>query len=155
MKIRFILFAFFIFSLLLNPVFAEHQGQMKKLQQFKKMRLIELLDFDEAASEKFFVRYNSFEKRIHEIRKQLRDVGKAISEGVESGKKNVGEQKEQEILKLIDELASVQKEKLSSLKSLLNQEQYSKLLAFEFTFMDEVQEIFSKRLQRSRRNQDR
>ena len=129
---------------------AANNERYKKIQTFKKMRIIEILEMDENVSEKFFVKYNTYEKKISDLRKQLLDIGKTMSDDLDEGKNNVGELKEQEIFKIFDELSTVQKEKLRVAKSILSPLQYSKLIVFELRFMEEIQEILSKRLKRER-----
>src|ERR1035437_1741525 len=50
------------------------EHQMKKVEQFKKMKLLETLDLDEASANKFLVRYDKWQKDIGDLMLQQQDL---------------------------------------------------------------------------------
>lgn len=125
--------------------------QYDRIQRFKKMRMIEMLDLREEQSVRFFARHNEFEnarrelnhqkdetldkiERLIRIKADAKEYEKYFSE-VESINRKIGEEK----LKFFN-----------SLSDLITIEQRAKLLLFERRFETELREAMREVQQRRR-----
>lgn len=119
-----------------------NQKMMQKLQTLKKQKLLDLLNLDEAAADKFLIKYSSWEKKIAEKRNQFDGICDELRLKIKN------KASADDIYKLTQNYISVQKEmfdliqqKLIDMKSLLNEKEYAKYLIFEHEFMREFQRL--------------
>jgi hypothetical protein len=145
MKRAFILFASVL--LLANIVFAQEQMPLRgraqeRVEQWKKIRLMEVLKLDEETSIRFFARYNRHMDAMRAIGKERSDV---VDE-IEGLMKEKG--KDADILGAIESLAAkeaaVAQERnrfLVGLKDVLTVRQIGALVVFERTFNQNLREI--------------
>ncbi len=124
---------------------------MERVERFKKMRLVEMLDLKEDQSVRFFARFNDFENARKELNRQKDET----LDKIERLLRNKADQKEYE--KLFDEVEVVNRkigeEKLkffNSLSDLLTIEQRAKLILFERRFEHELREAVKESQDRRR-----
>lgn len=118
----------------------------ERLAQFKKLRLIEVLDLDEQTAEKFFVRYNEGQKKIDQARKDLQEaVGEleaAVKAKVSDAELNG---KSEQVVKRIQQFSQAITERLNAVRPLLSPQQYAKLVVFEVRFTEALQRALLRR----------
>ncbi|MBI5472893.1 MAG: periplasmic heavy metal sensor [Ignavibacteriae bacterium] len=137
---------------LFGTAFAQPHGpQMQKIERFKKMRMIEMLDLKEEQSIRFIARYNEFENTRRDLNTQRNE----ILDKIERLLRNNADSKEFE--KLFAEVEAVGRkigdERLkffNGLSDLLTVEQRAKLLLFERRFENELREAVREVQQRRR-----
>ncbi len=124
---------------------------MERIERFKKMRLVEMLDLKEDQSVRFFARFNDFENTRRELNRQKDETLDKIERLI----RNKADQKEYE--KIFDEVETVNRkigeEKLkffNSLTDLLAIEQRAKLILFERRFENELREAVKEAQERRR-----
>ena len=124
---------------------------MERIERFKKMRLVEMLDLKEDQSVRFFVRLNEFEITRRELNRQKDETLDKIERLI----RNKADQKEYE--KIFDEVEmsnrKIGDEKLkffNSLTDLLTIEQRAKLILFERRFENELREAVKEAQERRR-----
>ncbi len=124
---------------------------MERVERFKKMRLVEMLDLKEDQSVRFFARLNDFENTRRELNRQKDETLDKIERLI----RNKADQKEYE--KVFDEVEVVNRkigeEKLrffNSLTDLLTIEQRAKLMLFERRFENELREAMKEAHERRR-----
>jgi hypothetical protein len=126
---------------------------MEKIEQLEKIKLLDVLNLDEAASAKLFTRRNQNRTRIWDNEKKIDKVLGDIEFEIKKGKdKDVSK-----IQKLNEDYCNlsieVDKEKLSFIRSLsdiLTPEQIGKYIVFERKFREEIRDLLMK--ERIRRN---
>ncbi len=118
---------------------------LERLEQFKKMKLIDILDMDEKTSEKFFAKYNEYDNRHEEKRKELQKTLENLKTALryDSSEEELTKLTEK-VIKYQDELHQIRSEKLKAMKSVLSNEQYSKFVLFEHVFIEEVRKRLHK-----------
>jgi len=133
----------------------DDQRPFERIQHFKKVRLIEILDMKEEQSVRFFARLNEHDNVKRELMKEKMD----ILDKVERLVRNHAEDKEFE--KLFPEVATANQEIIredekffNSLSEILSAEQRGKYLLFERHFERELREAM-KDVQRRRMRMDR
>jgi hypothetical protein len=138
-----------------SAVFAHHQGQEKQtttdgdagkakqhVQQLKKLKLIETLDMDQQTAEKFFMLYNTEQKKVDEALKALNETMQELSKASNQDPKKVSpdlvKQLTNQTLEKQTQMQTAVNERLRAIKSVLNDQQYAKFLLFEAKFQEEV-----------------
>lgn len=125
--------------------------QFERIERFKKMRMVEMLDLKEEQSIRFFARHNEFENVRRELNRQRDETLDKIERLI----RNNADAKEYD--KLFAEVEAtnrkVGEEKLrffNGLNDVLSIEQRAKLLLFERRFETELREAMREAQQRRR-----
>ena len=129
------------------------RAPMKKIEELEKIKLLDVLNLDEATSVKLFTRRNQDRTKIWDYEDKINNVLQNIESEIKKGKdKDITK-----IQKLNEDFCNlsmdVEKEKLSFLRSLsdiLNPEQIGKYIVFERKFREEIRNLLMK--ERFKRN---
>lgn len=119
----------------------------ERIERFRKMRMIEMLDLKEDQSVRFIARFNEFENARRELSKQRDEVLDKIERLV----RNNADEKEIEktILEVETVTRKIGEERLkffNSLSDLLSVQQRAKLLLFERRFETELRDAVRQRM---------
>jgi hypothetical protein len=160
-KLFFVIALSFIFATVVLPQnIGQEEGThkrrapMKKIEELEKVKLLDVLNLDEATSAKLFTRRNQNRTKIWDIEDKINNDLQNIEFEIKKGKDedvNKIQKMNEEYLNLSME---VEKEKLSFLRSLsdiLTPEQIGKYIVFERKFRDEIRDLLMK--ERIKRNQ--
>ena len=128
----------------------------ERVQQIKKMKLLELLNLDEAASEKFLSKYTVWEKKLNEKRDAIES---AIDELQSNLRKKISNndivQQSNKILSLRSDLFSSIQESQKDIKSILNDTQFATYLVFEHKFRKEMEKMLMDKMRKGNFNGNR
>ena len=138
-KTLIISFAICLF-LINNSLFSQPPRMaQERIMQMKKMKLLEILELNEKQSDKFLIKYTSWEKKL----KAQNDKIDKLSDDLFKLLKDKGS--ESEIVKLSNEImkqratfAKLQTEKLKDFQSLLSKKNFANFLVFENRFLKEL-----------------
>ena len=119
------------------------QGRaLERVEQFKKIRLMEVLNLDEEHSIKFFVRYNKYQELLRDLRKQQ---AQALARVQELRKSKAADS---EYDKMVDELLLLESQindakskYVEELKGVLTSKQLVEYLVFEARFQQNLREL--------------
>ncbi len=122
---------------------------IERLEQLRKVRMIEMLDLKEDQSVRFFARLNDHDNARRALRKERSDVLDKIERLV----RNHGDEQEydplfKDVLDLDRKLGDENRSFFESLKDVLTTEQRGKLLLFERKFESELREAMREARQR-------
>ena len=118
----------------------------ERIDQMKKIKLLDILNLDEQTSEKFLSKYSFYEKKLHEKKKALDEASDEIEQVLKKGaNKDELSQKSKKLLTAQEEFHSLVIEKLKAMESILNPTDYAKFLVFEQRFYEELQRILLKK----------
>lgn len=106
----------------------------ERLDLIKKMKILELLDLDEANGEKFLLKYNAAESKIKDIDMQIHDLSDDLKKAIDKEDKAKYTELSNKLIAKQKEFFDAQIDKLNSVKSVLNEEQYAKYVLFENNF---------------------
>lgn len=134
------LYNFLIFSLIILGLSLNLSAQrpprkaQERIELIKKMKLLEILDLSEEKGEKFLLKYKSADDKIRKVDQELMEISEEL-------KKAIDKKENANYSTLTDKLISKQKEffdaqidKMTSLKSILSDEEYAKYVLFEENF---------------------
>jgi vacuolar-type H+-ATPase subunit I/STV1 len=131
-------------------VFAQNHGKgdknmkpLQKIEEWEKMKLIEVLNLNEDTSVRFFARRNELQKKIREILDQRDDLAKKMEAEFKDDSKVSDAVYQEQVNNLIASEIKIQKEKETYIKGLgdiLSPEQIAKLTVFEIRLRREIRE---------------
>jgi len=114
----------------------------ERIEQLKKMKLLDILNLDEAASEKFLASYSQYEKKIEGKKSELDDVSKELRHAVrDKSSKDEIKKLSSKYIDLQTQFFDLLKTRLQAMSSLLSDTDYAKYLVFENEFPKELQKI--------------
>ena len=131
----------------------KRRAPMKKIEELEKIKLLDVLNLDEAAFTKLFTRRNQNRTKIWDIEDKINNVLQNVESEIKKGKdKDVAK-----IQKLNEDYCNlsmdVEKEKLSFIKSLsdiLTPEQIGKYIVFERKFREDIRDLLMKGFRHNR-----
>ena len=144
---------FFITTLILfsvSIIFAQNMQKdnrkmkpIEKIEEWEKVKLIDILNLDEQASIRFFARRKEHQSKIKEILDQKEQLANKMEEEFKDDSKISNSVYNEQINNFILLEAKLQKERESYIRSLndiLVPEQIAKLTVFEIRFRKEVRQ---------------
>jgi hypothetical protein len=138
-KYIWILFAF-LSSFNYSTAYLQNNQIKDKINQLKKIKLIDILRLNENNVDKFFARYGEQERKVEEQRLLLKNSINQLELAIHN---NAAEKEIQQLIQNIHHkdiaLVNAMIEKQKALKSLLDDQQYAKLIVFEHQFMTKLQ----------------
>ncbi|MFZ4569126.1 MAG: hypothetical protein ACOYND_08830 [Bacteroidota bacterium] len=138
-KYIWILFAF-LSSFNYSTAYLQNNQIKDKINQLKKIKLIDILRLNENNVDKFFARYGEQERKVEEQRLLLKNSINQLELAIHN---NAAEKEIQQLIQNIHHkdiaLVNATIEKQKALKSLLDDQQYAKLIVFEHQFMTKLQ----------------
>ena len=148
-------------SFLTQNIFAQPPKRaMERIEQVKKIKLLDLLELDEGAAEKFLIKYNAAEKVINEKKEALdQATDKLQSKIIENAPKDELNKLSEQVINMQNELHNAYLEKIKAMKSILDEKRFATFLVFESNFIKELRknifERMNKKHQEGRRPRDR
>ncbi len=121
------------------------QGQgraLERVEQFKKIRLMEVLNLDEQTSIKFFTRYNKYQELLRDLRKQQ---GQVLAQ-VQALRKSKAADSEydklvDQLLKLESQINEAKSKYVDEMKQVLTSKQLVEYLVFEARFQQNLRDL--------------
>jgi len=132
---------FFAFASLVNAQ-SKATKTKERMDVIKKMKLIDILGLDDDKAEKFFLKYNSYDKKIEENRKKMQIAMRELETAIAKNNSNEIVTKTNDLLNLQEELNKLTLEKLRGMKSVLSDIEYAKFVNFENKFVRELIDLF-------------
>jgi hypothetical protein len=132
---------------------SQFRGQ-QRVEQFKKLRMIEALKLDEETSVRFFAKYSKHEQAVRDINKQRDEL---IDHLQELRKSNTGDDGMEKIFSDLTVLDSKQAEErvrfLGDVKTVLSTQQIADFIVFERNFARNVRMLMQEMAQERRESQ--
>ena len=124
----------------------------EKMSQIKKMKLLEILNLDEASADKFLAKYTAWENKIENQRQKIRNAFIDLHQSLQSEDKVNDIVKKTEIVtSLQDGMMKMIMDMRNDLKNVLDDVQYAKLIIFENNFKRNVGRLMMKRMKENKR----
>ena len=130
---------------------------MKKIEELEKIKLLDVLNLNEATSVKLFTRRNQNRTKIWDIEDKINEDLQNIELEIKKGK----DMDVSKIQKLNEDYCNlsmdVEKEKMSFIRSIsdiLTPEQIGKYIVFERRFREDIRELLMKRIRHNKGNKN-
>lgn len=139
-------------------MFGQEQGDQfrpaQRVEQFKKLRMIEALKLDEDTSVRFFVKYSKHEDAMREVNKQRDDLINQLQNLRKSGSDGAGMEKIFADLNALDTKQTGERLRfLGDLKTVLSTQQVADLIIFERNFARNVRQMMQEMARERRQGQ--
>lgn len=136
-----IIFSFLAILILTNISFSQPaRRHWERIEQIKKVKLLDILELDEETSTKFLAKYNEIERKIKEKSEELEQAIEKLNNRIQENAPS------QELTKVTEQVLNIQKElqnlhlsKITEMKSILDEKRYAKFIVFENTFHKDLQ----------------
>lgn len=119
----------------------QFEKERARIEQLEKIKLIEILNTDEATVMKFFTRRNEYFNKDKRFREEMKNITEKFEAGMKSGKKFSNKYYQD----MIDKVFYMDREKVKrrenfykSLDDILSKEQIAKLVVFAKQFNEEI-----------------
>jgi hypothetical protein len=137
-----------LFAAISSPGIAQEnppQGQgraLERVEQFKKIRLMEVLNLDEQNSIKFFARYNKHQELLRDLRKQqVQALGQVQALRKSKAADSEYDKMVDELLTLEGQINEAKSKYVAELKGVLTSKQLVEYLVFEARFQQNLREL--------------
>ena len=135
----------------------EHREQKERLREriddLRKVKLLDILDLQGSQVEKFFSVYNSYEDKFHAAKEAIDKSSRALQGAIGNGESDA------ELAKLtaalrdrIRDLEKIIEARFDDSKSVLTVKQYAQYVVFEARFREELQRMILDRARSMRRS---
>ncbi|MBI5731356.1 MAG: hypothetical protein HY963_09480 [Ignavibacteriales bacterium] len=140
---------FILFSILLSTSYSQErmrqgndQRPLQRIEQWERIKLIDVLNLNEETAIRFFARRNENQKKMKEILDQRDDAIRDLENEIRNGNQNDALYKEKvnALLSLENNIGKERENFLRSLSDLLSPLQIAKMVVFESRFRKEVRE---------------
>lgn len=131
----------------------KRRAPIKKIEELEKIKLLEVMNLDEAVAAKLITRRSQDRAKIWDIEDKINSVLENIENEVNKGKdKDISkiQKLNESYLNLNMEIEKEKQSFLRSLPDILNTEQIGKYIVFERKFREEIRDLLMK--ERMRRN---
>ncbi len=128
---------------------------MERIQQIRKIKLIEVLDLDEGTAEKFFFKDNQNGKKFEMLRREIDIITNELDKSLREGQQNDIRKKSDIMFNKMTELMTVHIDRLKSAKQILPEEKFAKYLVFESKFRKEIEMFLIRKEKRFERKRER
>ncbi len=112
----------------------------ERIEQIKKVKLLDILELDEEASAKFLSKYNDIDRKIKEKSEELDQIVEKLNNRI------IENAPSQELARVSEQVINTQRElqnlhltKITEMRSLLDEKRYAKYIVFENTFHKDLQ----------------
>jgi len=125
--------------------------RMRRIEQFKKVRLMEVLQLDEQESIRFFARYGRFEDEVRKLERERNTIIDDLDSLVKQDEKPESYQKDfDDLIVLGQKVADARARFYKDAQQVLTPQQVAKVVVFERDFGRELREMIQD-VQRERR----
>ena len=143
-------FITFLVVIAATGLYAQNRGRgdknmnpLQKIEEWEKMKLIEVLNLNEDTSVRFFARRNEHQKKIKEILDQREELAKRMESEFNNTPKVSDAVYQEQVNNMIASEVKIQKERenyFHGLSDILSPEQIAKLTVFEIQFRRQIRE---------------
>jgi Spy/CpxP family protein refolding chaperone len=127
---------------------------MERLDRYKKIRMVEVLNLDEETGVKLVSRYTKHRERMKEIESDRADLVEKLETMTQSGTSEAEYQRVfNEIYEIEKKISEARKKFLDELKEFLTSKQIAQYMVFERDFMKDVRNVV-KDVQKERLRRD-
>jgi len=138
----------FGFAAVARPAFAQENQvpapgrALERVEQFKKIRLMEVLYLDEQSSIKFFARYNKHQELLRDLRqKQIQALGRVQASRKAKAADVEYDKIVEELLSLENKATEAKAKYIDELKQVLSSKQLAEYLVFETRFQQNLRDL--------------
>lgn len=125
-------------TLLAQPAF----NGSKRLQQIKKMKMLDELNLNEETGDKFLLKYNAWENKLEETHEEFSIATKELRLAIDKNADDATlSEKTSKFIELQEKLHKIQQDKMQDMKEILTKEEFARYIIFEVEFHRRIKEL--------------
>jgi len=130
----------------------EPQNRVRqRIEDVRKMKLIDILDLRGDQVEKFFGSYNTLQRAVFDAKDAVNDASRQLHEALQNKASDADLQtKTSALLSAMKSFDAAVEKRNTTVQSMLSTTQYAKYVLFEARFVDELSKMIMKRARRFR-----
>jgi Spy/CpxP family protein refolding chaperone len=129
------------------------EKMQQRIEDLRKVKLLDILDLKGDQVEKFFAVYNKHQKQHEKLRQDIDAKSKELQVMIEKGAQDAELSiRVEELRKLVRDMGKAMDQRFDEIKSVLSTKQYAKYVVFEARFRDELQRMIIERIKERKRN---
>jgi len=141
LMMMFVLCITFPTSIVAQPLKLKEDGRRERIEQLKKLKLIEALNLDEEQAVRFFAKYHKYEQLLLELNKKRNDIIDDIQASLRGGSTAEPDKLIAEVIDTERQIYETKKNFLEEVRDVLSPKQIGQLIVFERRFRQELQRI--------------
>lgn len=123
----------------------------QRIEDVRKMKLIDILDLRGEQVEKFFGSYNTLQRAVFDAKDAVNDASRSLHEALQNKASDADIQaKTSALLSAMKAFDTSVEKRNTTVQSLLSTTQYARYVLFEARFVDELSKMIMKRARRFR-----
>lgn len=134
-----LLFVTICFSYAQDNQSAASNKAIERIQQIRKVKLIEVLDLDDNTADKFFLKDHQNSKKIDNIRQEIDNLSAELEKSLREGQQADIRKKSDQMFTKMTEFMNLNIDRLKTAKQLLPEEKFAKFMVFETKFRREIE----------------
>jgi len=134
-----LLFVTISFSYAQDNQAAASNKAIERIQQIRKVKLIEVLDLDDNTADKFFLKDHQNSKKIDNIRQEIDNLSAELEKSLREGQQADIRKKSDQMFTKMTEFMNLNIDRLKTAKQLLPEEKFAKFMVFETKFRREIE----------------
>ncbi len=134
-----LLFVTISFSYAQDNQSAASNKAIERIQQIRKVKLIEVLDLDDNTADKFFLKDHQNSKKIDNIRQEIDNLSAELEKSLREGQQADIRKKSDQMFTKMTEFMNLNIDRLKTAKQLLPEEKFAKFMVFETKFRREIE----------------
>lgn len=134
-----LLFVTISFSYAQDNQAAASNKAIERIQQIRKVKLIEVLDLDDNTADKFFLKDHQNSKKIDNIRQEIDNLSTELEKSLREGQQADIRKKSDQMFTKMTEFMNLNIDRLKTAKQLLPEEKFAKFMVFETKFRREIE----------------
>ena len=128
-----------------------HAKMRKRIEDLRKVKLLDILNLQGEQVEEFFAIYNRNQAKFHELRQEIDSKSNALQEAIEEGASDSDlELKTKKLRVAVQAMEESIENRFDDVRTVLSTKQYAQYVVFESRFRDELQRMILDRMRRMR-----
>lgn len=127
-----------LFILSVSALISQPRKMHERMTTLKKVKLLEFLDLEESVANKVIIKIDSYKDQLRDAKEEMREKGRKIYNELDDLSETEVKKQNDELIKLQKRIADIHQERLESMRTILNEQQFAKYQIFELKFAEEI-----------------
>ena len=125
------------------------EGMREKIEDLRKVKLLDVLDLEGDQVERFFTVYNRYSKEMHDLRLAIDKSSRKLQSAVSNDEDDATVSRQtKDLRKKIKDMGDLIDKRFEDVQPILSTQQFAQYVVFEARFRDELQRMILDRMRR-------
>src|SRR5690606_24730460 len=126
---------FFVFFTM--GAFSQPMKMHERMLTIKKVKLLEYLELNSDKSDKILILVTKYENELRDMNESIKKLSEKLNDDLNNLTENELKKRNDELYNKLEKISTIQKNKLSEARSILNEKEFAKFQIFELKFAHE------------------